>query len=219
MNKDFVGIGEASRILGLSKTSVQKLVDAGKIPAIKTDGGHRRLGREAVQAISEKTASKALVGLTNPGKLEPGAWCGMDVRHKNLKILVVEDDAAAAALISGMLTMHYPDVQMLHATDGLDAVLTLERHRPQILITDLNMAPFDGFRLLALVSKRPEFLSIATVVVSGLNDHEIEKGGGLPPNVLFLAKPLSLQRLRGFIDAHLQMYAAFSSNAGNAKTL
>ena len=85
-------------------------------------------------------------------------------------------------------------------------MLQLERMRPQLLITDLVMEPFDGFRLLNMVSSRAEYRCIATVVLSGLDESEIDKKGGLPPGVLFLRKPLNMDRLRGFIDAHVQFH-------------
>ena len=36
-------------------------------------------------------------------------------------------------------------------------------------------------------------------------EQEIEKRGGLPPHVLFFSKPVNLERLKGFLDAHVQM--------------
>ncbi|MES2191249.1 MAG: excisionase family DNA-binding protein [Pseudomonadota bacterium] len=204
MDKQFLGIGEAAEILGLSKTSVQKLVDSGKIPAVKTAGGHRRLAREAVDAVNQKTGPKALLGLMSL----PAPGSRVADKTDALTVLVVEDDATTFALISSMFAECFPLVTVLQATDGLDAVLMLERNRPRIMITDLNMKPFDGFRLLQLVNARPEYHSIALVVISGMNDLEIEKRGGLVPNVLFLRKPLELQRLRGFVDAHVQMFFA-----------
>ena len=122
-------------------------------------------------------------------------------------MLVVEDDAATAALLRGMFQDFHPSVTCLAATDGLDAVLMLERCRPRILITDLNMQPFDGFRLLQLVAGRPEYRSVALVVLSGMGDPEIDRRGGLLSNVLLLRKPLNLHRLRGFVDAHVQIFS------------
>lgn len=213
MDDQFVGVGEAARILGLSKTSLQKLVDSGKIAAVKTIGGHRRLAREAVDAINQKTGPKALLGLMASNGT--GADASASDRPETLTVLVVEDDEATAALIDSMVKEYHPEVKLLRATDGLDAVLILERCRPQVLITDLNMEPFDGFRLAQLVTGRLEFQSIALVAISGLSELEIEKRGGLAPNVLFLPKPLDMQRLRGFVDAHLQICLA---NAQRAET-
>lgn len=190
-------------MLGLSRTSVQKLVDSGRIPAVKTAGGHRRLARDAVEAVNQKTGPRALAGVmqTPAGRL--GVFA--DDPPETLSVLVVEDDAATAELMAIMFGDFYPDVSFLLATDGLDAVLMLERNRPQILITDLNMTPFDGFRLLQLLTGRAEYQSIAVVVISGMSEQEVGRRGGLPRNVLFLRKPLDLQRLRGFVDAHVQI--------------
>lgn len=202
-----MGSGEASKILGLSRTSLQKLVDSGKIPAVKTAGGHRRLTRESVEAVNQKTGPKALLRLVEPLVAEAGAFA--DDASGELTVLVVEDDAATVALMSKLFADWFPSVNFLFATDGLDAVLMLERNRPRILITDLNMEPFDGFKLLQLVCERPEYQSVALVVISGMDAQEIEARGGLSSGVLFLRKPLDLQRLRGFIDAYVQI--CFSS--------
>ena len=211
MNDDFLGVGEASRLLGLSRTSLQKLVDSGRIPAVKTPGGHRRLARDAVDAVNQKTGPKALLSLME----SPAAGHGelADGRPEALSVLVVEDDAATAALLASVFGDYYPGVNFLLATDGLDAVLMLERNRPQILITDLNMAPFDGFLLLQMLGGRLEYQSIALVVISAMSEQEIKRRGGLPPHVLFLRKPLDLQRLRGFVDAHVQICVANAQRA------
>ena len=36
MTVDYVGIGEAAKILALSRTSIQKLVDSGELAAVQT---------------------------------------------------------------------------------------------------------------------------------------------------------------------------------------
>lgn len=198
-------------MLGLSRTSLQKLVDSGKIAAVKTAGGHRRLARDAIDAVNQKAGPKAVVGLMEPPSARSGGLA--DDQPQVLTVLLVEDDAATAAFIASMFADFYPGVNLLLATDGLDAVLMIERNRPQILITDLNMKPFDGFRLLQLVTRRPEYQSVALVVISGMSEQEINRRGGLPLNVLFLRKPLELQRLRGFVDAHIQISFASAQRA------
>jgi PleD family two-component response regulator len=111
----------------------------------------------AVDVVNQKTGPKALLRLSEPPVLEAGAR--VDDKPGELTLLVVEDDAATGALMASMFADWFPGVNFLLATDGLDAVLMLERNRPRILITDLNRLPFDGFRLLQLVSGRPEYQS------------------------------------------------------------
>ncbi len=211
MTVDFVGIGEAAEILGLSRTSIQKLVDSGKLPAVKTSGGHRRILRTSIEELDQKMGPKAMLRLASShatrSPLAPnGGSGGTVVSSEQVNVLIVEDDAATAAILIGIFETFYPQIKCMVATDGLDAVLQLERMRPRLLITDLNMEPFDGFRLINMVHGRAEYRSIAMVALSALSPAEIERRGGLPPEVLFLPKPLSTERLRGFIDAHVQLH-------------
>jgi excisionase family DNA binding protein len=216
MTVDFVGIGEAAQILGLSRTSIQKLVDSGRLPAVKTTGGHRRILRSSIDELDQKMGPKAMLRMASfaSGAQRQTFQLGTSAQtSQHFQVLIVEDDDAAAALLVALFESHYPEVRCTLATDGLDAVLQLERMRPQLLITDLIMEPFDGFRLLNMVNSRAEYRGIATVALSGLDPSEIDKRGGLPPGVLFLTKPLNMDRLRGFIDAQVQFHRQLRATA------
>ncbi len=216
MTVDFVGIGEAAEILGLSRTSIQKLVDSGKLPAVKTSGGHRRILRSSIEELDQKMGPKAMLRLasSHAGAVrQPSQLQANGAAADQVHVLIVEDDAATAAALVGVFETYYPEVKCTVASDGLDAVLHLERTRPRLMITDLNMEPFDGFRLINMVLSRAEYRSIATVALSALSPAEIAQRGGLPPEVLFLPKPLSMDRLRGFIDAHVQLHRQHRSAA------
>jgi len=213
MTMDFVGIGEATKMLGLSRTSIQKLVDSGKLPAVKTNGGHRRILRSSIEALNQKMGHKAMLRLASSQQGSLQRMPGQEADQEQIHVLVVEDDEPTASLLMALFETHYPDIKYTLASDGLDAVLQLERMRPRILITDLSMEPFDGFRLLNMVISRSEYQGISTIVISGLSDTEIQKRGGLPPEVLFLPKPISLERLRGFLDAHVQIHRQYRALA------
>jgi excisionase family DNA binding protein len=210
---DFVGIGEATKMLGLSRTSIQKLVDSGKLPAVKTNGGHRRILRSSIEALNQKMGHKAMLRLASS---QPGSLHHLSDLHadqEQIQVLIVEDDEPTASVLVALFETHYPDIKCTVAIDGLDAVLQLERVRPRILITDLNMEPFDGFRLLNMVFSRTEYQGISTIVISGLSETTIEQRGGLPPEVLFFPKPISMERLRGFLDAHVQIHRHYRAIA------
>ena len=213
MTMDFVGIGEATKMLGLSRTSIQKLVDSGKLPAVKTNGGHRRILRSSIEALNQKMGHKAMLRLASS---QPGSLHHLSDLHadqEQIQVLIVEDDEPTASVLVALFETHYPDIKCTVAIDGLDAVLQLERVRPRILITDLNMEPFDGFRLLNMVFSRTEYQGISTIVISGLSETTIEQRGGLPPEVLFFPKPISMERLRGFLDAHVQIHRHYRALA------
>ena len=56
-DSEFVGIGEAARLMSLSRTSMQKLVDSGEVAAIKTAGGHRRILRKSLPNLLHQANS------------------------------------------------------------------------------------------------------------------------------------------------------------------
>lgn len=208
LSPDYVGVGEAARLMSLSRTSMQKLVDAGVVSAIKTAGGHRRILRSSLMLKMPANAGAPQQPGSRPGRRRDDARYASNPspqRTDSLLVLIVEDDAATAALLEATLAAYAPQLVTMTAADGLDAVLLLERSRPDILITDLNMQPFDGFKLIQQVTSRSEYKHMLLIAISGLSETEIAARGGLPPNVLFFPKPLDLSRLKGFADAHLQL--------------
>lgn len=208
ISSEYIGVGEAARLMSLSRTSMQKLVDAGVVEAVKTMGGHRRILRSSLMMKVPGLASqlKQAVPAMGQWQAESNLPSMKNVlSSSSLTVLIVEDDAATVALMVSAFKAYGPEVLTLVASDGLDAVLQLERVRPDILITDLNMRPFDGFKLINLVTSRDEFRHMSLIAISGLSEDEITAQGGLPPNVLFFAKPLDLSRIKGFTDAHLQL--------------
>ncbi|MEY4140080.1 MAG: hypothetical protein RLZZ371_2262, partial [Pseudomonadota bacterium] len=192
----------------LSRTSMQKLVDAGVVVAVKTMGGHRRILRSSLMMkVPASTSSSQHAATLQRRRPDDSGFSLRDVNSNSapLTVLIVEDDAATVALLESTLKVCGPEIVILVASDGLDAVLQLERVRPDILITDLNMQPFDGFKLINLVTSRSEFRHMSLIAISGLQESEISAKGGLPADVLFFAKPLDMSRIRGFTEAHLQM--------------
>lgn len=208
LSPDYVGVGEAARLMSLSRTSMQKLVDAGVVAAIKTVGGHRRILRSSLMLKVPANPAVPQQSGTRLGRRRDDSRYAASPslqRADSLLVLIVEDDAATAALLEATLAAYAPQLVTMTAADGLDAVLLLERSRPDILITDLNMQPFDGFKLIKQVTSRSEYKHMLLIAISGLSETEIAARGGLPPNVLFFPKPLDLSRLKGFADAHLQL--------------
>jgi excisionase family DNA binding protein len=206
---DLVGIGEAAELLGMSRTSMQKLVDAGHVAALKTAGGHRRILRQSLQALLDKMGSGSVV----PGDAQRSSGFG-ELTHepaRGISLLIVEDDEVVLAAIQRVVQKNCPDIHCTVARDGLEAVLQIERTRPNIVITDLSMEPFDGFRLLSLLGSKPEYRSIAALAVTAMSDAEIAEHGGLPKGVLLYKKPLQLERLLGFLEAQTQLRRRFGA--------
>ena len=203
MKSELVGIGEAAGILGLSRTSLQKLVDSGQLEAIKTAGGHRRISRASLDALNARMGAASL-GIARRPPLNPSGAAAPASRSGAMRVLIAEDDEVIIEQMLGLLEKEFPRIEVEVARDGLDAVLKLERTRPSVLVTDLRMEPFDGFRLIQLVRSKPEYAGIALLVISSMAPKEIEKRGGLPEGVVFFRKPMPAERFCGYLQGHLQ---------------
>jgi excisionase family DNA binding protein len=196
-HEELLTVGEVTGLLGVSRTSVQKMVDSGVLLAMRTAGGHRRIVRSSVQALLSGQLQMVTAAVGPAALVQP-------VPVPSMTVLVVEDNPTTAMSYQKVLRRSRLPISCEFATDGIEALLKLERFRPDVLITDLQMEPVDGFRLVAAVQNDAELALMAQVVVTGLDDDEIARRGGLPPNVLLYRKPVPWDRVLGFLEAHAQ---------------
>ena len=175
---------QAADLLGLSTTSVQKMVLAGELDAWVTTGGHRRVFRDSVErlALVRSTAAAAL-------------------GSRSLRVLVADADAAHVQQIRDLLSRCDWPVDLTVATDAVQALILLERLRPDLILTDLVLEPFDGIHLIKALSTDPAYQSIRVVVVTALSATQLAAAGTLPAWVTVYPKPLAQQRLLGYLDA------------------
>jgi excisionase family DNA binding protein len=177
---------EAARRLGVSNTTVQTMVERGELRAWKTRGGHRRIVRASIEALrAARTAGEA----------------GRRLDAAGVVLLVVEPDAMARRRLEAALAGWREPVRLIWAADAFDALVAVERHRPDVLLTDLRATPIDGFEFLRRLRALPEYRSMAIVVATALDDADLAAHGGLPAGTVRYGAPVPLDTLRGFVEA------------------
>lgn len=127
---------------------------------------------------------------------EPGAWC----------ILVVEDEAELAEVLEFNLLRS--GFEVLIAGDGLEACRIIGRHKPDLILLDLQLPKLDGWEVCRMIRSQPDPQACATPIIMlsalGTTDDRI-KGYDLGAD-LYLPKPYSimevLQKTRQLIDQH-----------------
>jgi CheY-like chemotaxis protein len=82
------------------------------------------------------------------------------------RILVVEDDSRVRTTVAMILRLNGYEVET--ANDGFDALLCLNKHVPDLLLSDLNMPHMSGFELLSVVRRR--FPQVKVIATSGAYD-------------------------------------------------
>ncbi len=188
IQKNFCTTREAADLLGMSVGTVQLWVESGMLQAWKTTGGHRRVLRDSVDALLQRRA---------PAPLAPIA----PIEASPLRVLVVEDDVHLLRLYQAHLAAWPMRPEVKFIDNAIAALMEIGKRRPDLLITDLNMAGMDGFSMLRVLRQTPEMLLCKIVAVSGLDALEIEQRGGVPSGVEVLPKPIPFQRLLAIATA------------------
>jgi CheY-like chemotaxis protein len=92
------------------------------------------------------------------------------------KILVVDDSVLILKAVSLKLRSH--GYQVFTATDGSDAVSTVRRERPDLILLDINFPPdvahgggvaWDGFLIMTWLRRMEEALHTPVIIITGSN--------------------------------------------------
>ncbi len=108
-------------------------------------------------------------------------------------ILVVDDEAAVTRLVQLRLENEGYDVEV--APNGAAALEKLAAREYDVLITDLCMPRLGGRELVESVRKETRNESLRIFVLSSRPEDEYRRWTADQPGVVFLEKPVSLNRL------------------------
>lgn len=128
----------------------------------------------------------------------------MNERRK--RILCVEDDRDTASLICEELTDRGYDV--IAAYNGREALASILKDPPDIVLSDIDMPGMSGFELLErLTSMAPRFESIPFVFLTALGDQRSELRCWRLGADDYLTKPVDYEVLAARIGARLARVA------------
>jgi len=124
-------------------------------------------------------------------------------------VLVVDDDPLVHNLTQQVLSEHY---QLSHATDGVEAVESVQRQRPDAILLDLMMPRLDGFGVIAQLQRNPETGGIPILVITA-KTLTPEESILLQQNVAHVIQKQGLagETLLGELQAALQKYQSIKS--------
>jgi excisionase family DNA binding protein len=189
---------QAAEILGISVSSVQQLVEAGVIEAWKTKGGHRRIPRHAVLAYksapSPATAARA-------GAAGMGGAARERAADGRVAIMVIEDNPMQRALYERQIEAWHLPVRLTFCENGYQALLQIARSQPDVLLADIVMDGIDGYEVIKTILDDPKLAPMQIAILSGLTEEQLEQRGGVPAGVVFFAKPVNYDELRGYLRA------------------
>jgi DNA-binding response OmpR family regulator len=112
---------------------------------------------------------------------------------KDLKILYVEDDADIRHTMGILLRKYCNNV--IEANNGKDALIAYKNHKPNIMITDLNMPVVSGIELIRTIRKDIEDESLCILVTTAHKDEHYLLDATELHLEKYLVKPVSIEKL------------------------
>jgi excisionase family DNA binding protein len=120
----FLSTAEAARMLGLSTTLVQTLVDQGDLKGWKTRGGHRRISLESI--LDYQNVSRSAMGGSVKSMAKPRVT------------VVIENARLMEQLIASNNGWKFP-VEVTFFDSVTEALLELSSKRPDMLVVEMSM--------------------------------------------------------------------------------
>ena len=115
----------------------------------------------------------------------------MGTNSKN--ILVVDDEPVNIKILTGMLATE--DYNIIEANNGREALDTLEKHVPDMVLLDVMMPGMDGFEVCRRIKARKDRRLIPVVMVTALQDR-VHRQQALEAGADdFLSKPIDRSEL------------------------
>jgi excisionase family DNA binding protein len=176
---------EAASALGISHRTAQLWVEAGRLEAWKTCGGHRRISVESVERLQAERAGR--IPAFSPAAPQTG---------DRLRLLVVDETPISLRYFKAGIDGWGLPIDAHYASNSYEALILIGRDSPDLLITELRMPGLDGIQMLHSIARSPFREGMEIIVVTARNSDEILRDGGLPEGVRVFGKPAPLHILR-----------------------
>lgn len=177
---------EAARLLGMSVSTVQALVETAALSAWKTKGGHRRI------PLKEVLAYKASLKESRQEDAQLSS---------ELKVLVLEDEEMQRKLYEIQFESWDMPLSVTYCRTGYEALLEIGANPPDVFIADIKMNGIDGYEVIETILARPSLRHINIIIASSIGPEEIQNRGGVPKDLEYFSKPVVFEELRGYLRA------------------
>lgn len=189
---DLMTTSDVAKELGVTIRSVQLWVERGALEAWKTPGGHRRITRASFERMA--SAKKHTIATPSDNSL--------------LDVVVLENDPATVALYQNSIDAWNLPIQVKFIDNACEALIYIAQHKPDLLLTNLNMPEIDSFAMLKALRENEALSSLAIAAVTDIPEATISKKGGLPKRVrLYRNDPMPFWEMKEFMSGLIERKA------------
>src|SRR5689334_5426539 len=140
---------EVSRLLQVNPRSVINWIEQSLLPSYRTPGGHRRIRRDDLLAFLRKHQ------IPTPASLVDA----------NFSVLIVDDEEEIANLLKTYF-QRQGGYEVSLASDGISALISVGRIKPDLLILDIMIPGVDGIEVCRRI-KGDSTNKTAIIAISG----------------------------------------------------
>ncbi|MEM7725240.1 MAG: response regulator transcription factor [Cyanobacteria bacterium P01_A01_bin.45] len=119
-----------------------------------------------------------------------------------LKILIVDDDLGTRLSIGDYLELS--GYSVITADDGQDALTIVEKHHPDLIVTDIIMPKMNGYELVRQVRQKEAFRLLPVILLTARTKTQERILGYQSGCDLYLPKPFELEELAAAIQNLLE---------------
>ena len=124
------------------------------------------------------------------------------VRSMPFKILIVDDDVGTRLSISDYLELS--GYQVITANDGQEGLNMVNKHHPDLIVTDIIMPRINGYELVRNVRQKTHFRLLPVILLTARTQTQERILGYQSGCDLYLPKPFELEELAAAISNLLE---------------
>ncbi|MEE9225095.1 MAG: response regulator [Bacteroidota bacterium] len=123
-------------------------------------------------------------------------------KRKKKTVLLVDDEELWLKVGKQILTEQ--GYRTLTVTSGEEALRTLRKETPDILITDVRMPVMNGFDLYQKVRENPDWQKLPIIFLSAVDDYDAKKVARDLGATAYIPKPFDTEYLRQAMNEMLK---------------
>lgn len=184
--KSYCSTTYAGKLLGLSCTSIQSLVEKGDLVAWRTQGGHRRI---LMSSLIDYQESRHITRYKE------------FLSFEKIKVLILTDDEQTRNTLTNICKEKESIIECTAIPSAIEALIDINKISPNLLIIDLDMTAIDGIKLLQEIRNYSMLKNLVIVAISANSHEKITQNEDFPQDITFLNKPVDELWLSGFLSA------------------
>ena len=177
---------EVARLCGVVNQTAINWIKNNHLKAFNTPGGQFRVYPEDLMEFMRSRNIQVPV--------EVRIACGERVSVSD-SLIIVDDDRGLNSVVAKFISKKLPSLPVYQAFDGFEAGSLMSEKQPSILLLDLNLPGIDGFDLCRKINESERFGKPAIIIITALENEEVEAKVKELGVKSFMKKPLDLVKI------------------------